>query len=466
MSTAANTLVGCYGFSSPPSNPALLSNYITVASDGVPASVSACAQSCALTLAFTAAIASSPQSAVIVVGQLLNRFVCGCAQNLTLFYQQDPSSCENKCPSDSLACGSTAFSNRFSIYSFSSAVAVSSSASSTASASFKTASQSQSLAVTTSSVQPASETSSSQSAGTGPSQSDTLFLSQKYAVPLLVSLAVLVAICVAFVFVVARRRRRFNRDADLPQLSLRPMDPGFFSRRSSKATTIAGGDSRSATLDRDVAMVSIGDATSAARAAAAAIGAADSLSRSLRRKIYKTGSTGRMVQDEDPFSTAVSPEPFDDDAFDADGYGSTEAHPPNRFALLQSPPQQKQPSTQSPPQLLSTSPQSASTPASPSTLTSLGFNFSGPAGGFLIANVLAKTPNMKYDAVRPHTPDPRNPYKGVKAGGASELTLSSGDVIKVACAFNDGWALGLNEATGESGYFPLECLISDSKASP
>ncbi|KAI9339814.1 hypothetical protein DFJ73DRAFT_846272 [Zopfochytrium polystomum] len=67
---------------------------------------------------------------------------------------------------------------------------------------------------------------------------------------------------------------------------------------------------------------------------------------------------------------------------------------------------------------------------------------------------------MVYDAVRPHRAagSPAASYKG-----ASELNLSVGDTVKVSRTFDDGWGLGTKESTGETGYFPLSCLVTDGK---
>ncbi|KAJ1552685.1 hypothetical protein HK405_010379, partial [Cladochytrium tenue] len=377
--TVAAALVGCYGFASPPSNPADLSKYIDVVSSGAPSSVDSCATGCSSL--------ASDADALVVIGQLLDYFVCGCAQNSSLFYPQDPSSCENKCTDDNEQCGSRSYSNRFSLYTLSALGVVSASTSSSlVSADTTQTGTSSSTKSMSSGASSSSSASPTLVAGTSASASSTD--QQKYLIPLLVSLAVLVLIGALLLWAWLRRRRKNAQNADLPQLPFRPIDLSYFTRRYSRSTATGGSGSRPSTLTRDMGSV----------------GGGLSLPRSSRRRT--SDSLGRIV--EEAGGVASLPRSDDDDAIDVDGYGRNEPAPPLRNVVA--------------------------------TTT---------APGYLIGNLLPKTPQMRYDVRRAHDPNPARPYRGAGAGGgggggAREIALRPGQVVKVACGFNDGWALGLN----------------------
>ena len=69
---------------------------------------------------------------------------------------------------------------------------------------------------------------------------------------------------------------------------------------------------------------------------------------------------------------------------------------------------------------------------------------------FLIPSVLPVTPNQIYSVVTPYMP-----YK------KDEVRLKADHVVCLRQAYEDQWALGSNVTTGESGVFPLACLVSD-----
>ena len=88
-------------------------------------------------------------------------------------------------------------------------------------------------------------------------------------------------------------------------------------------------------------------------------------------------------------------------------------------------------------------------------------NMSRATSSTALSSMLAEKTRMRFDVCRPHEPDPLRPYKQDDGGGAGEMKLVVGDIITVACIFNDGWALGKNLTTSETGYFPLSCSDSD-----
>ncbi|KAJ3279347.1 hypothetical protein HK104_001541 [Borealophlyctis nickersoniae] len=45
-----------------------------------------------------------------------------------------------------------------------------------------------------------------------------------------------------------------------------------------------------------------------------------------------------------------------------------------------------------------------------------------------------------------------------------ELKLQVGDSVKLDLLFNDGWAKGINETTGQTGLLPVACLKQESRS--
>ncbi|KAJ3089323.1 hypothetical protein HK102_006648 [Quaeritorhiza haematococci] len=76
---------------------------------------------------------------------------------------------------------------------------------------------------------------------------------------------------------------------------------------------------------------------------------------------------------------------------------------------------------------------------------------------FLIPGVLPRTPNMIYSVIRPFNPS-ATPSTSTST---DEIKLQRDEVVNIREVFSDGWAVGTNVSTGESGIFPLGCLVSD-----
>lgn len=71
---------------------------------------------------------------------------------------------------------------------------------------------------------------------------------------------------------------------------------------------------------------------------------------------------------------------------------------------------------------------------------------------FLIPNVLPVTPNQIYSVITPYLPYKRD-----------EIKLKADHVVCLRQVFEDQWALGSNVTTGETGVFPLTCLVPDEE---
>ncbi|KAJ3086234.1 hypothetical protein HK102_013383 [Quaeritorhiza haematococci] len=94
----------------------------------------------------------------------------------------------------------------------------------------------------------------------------------------------------------------------------------------------------------------------------------------------------------------------------------------------------------------------AATTASAASAGLSGGRLSGSATGFLIPGLLPLTPSMIYSVVTSY-----------QAQRGDEIDLHADDVVAVQHHFADSWAVGTNVTTGQTGAFPLGCLVTDEK---
>ncbi|KAJ3180202.1 hypothetical protein HDU85_004205 [Gaertneriomyces sp. JEL0708] len=66
--------------------------------------------------------------------------------------------------------------------------------------------------------------------------------------------------------------------------------------------------------------------------------------------------------------------------------------------------------------------------------------------------MLPLTPNMIYSVTVAYTPSGEQ---------LDEIHVKKDDVVAIQRHFDDGWAIGTNVSTGETGAFPLGCLVMD-----
>ncbi|KAJ1561392.1 hypothetical protein HK405_004050 [Cladochytrium tenue] len=466
--SAASPTLGCYGLTSPPADPADLGSYMAIQADGIPVSVAACAAQCQ---------AGDSSAGIVLIGQLLNRQVCACAADLALFTYEDPYSCENACVNDNEPCGTIDYSNRFSVYNLSNSyyptlsgsVAVGTSTATATGASSNTGLSSPSTGATTtgsgtsatsggtsatggssasttggsaSFTSGAASTSSATSPTDSGSPASSSFFSQGYAVPLVVVLGIVfVAAVVATAFFVTQYRRQGSGGTAAAGTAAATAGAG--------EAGLGGGGAVAAKSIAAPATAAVAGAGAAGAAASTSRGAPDDSGMPLLQRDVEVGGGAAELGSVSPPLTSIVTVGGAPEAAGAVAAAAVAATAAGAAVAAKSGTPDAPPAT-------------AAATAAGSRGISLPVSESS-TGGFLIASVLGRTPNMRYDVVRGYDPTAAESARPATRppGDEKEVVLRRGDQVKVVSVADDGWGLGTNETTGETGYFPIAALIGD-----